>query len=269
MLLDEFSRHFAIDGRAEPLEVLNAVIAAFSRLPYENLTKIIKSARHGRGEAARRCPEEVLADHRRWGTGGTCFSLTAALARLLRSAGWGAEPLLADRRYGANTHCALRVDIDGKLHILDPGFLVARPVPIGGEEEQRIALPTGKAVLRPASGGARIDLFTQRQDGEVYRLTYRTAPVDASEFYRAWDDSFDWEMMRYPVLTQTIGGRQRYLRGRYFQDRGQSETERRYLAYADVALTAAGAFGIHPGIVRSALEFLRTKGGAGGVSPGC
>ena len=55
---------------------------------------------HARPEVV--SPAEVLADHEQCGAGGTCFSLTAAFLHLVRSLGWKAEPLLADRRYGCD-----------------------------------------------------------------------------------------------------------------------------------------------------------------------
>jgi len=84
----------------------------------------------GNPRQARRLPREVLDDHRDFGTGGTCFSLTAALLHLIRALGYDAEPILADRRYGQNTHCALLLWIDGRPHLLDPGYLILDPVPL-------------------------------------------------------------------------------------------------------------------------------------------
>src|SRR5204863_234100 len=66
--------------------------------------KIIKDAEAGGVEEARRTPAEVLADHHALGAGGTCFALTATMLHLVRALGFPAEPILADRRYGADTH---------------------------------------------------------------------------------------------------------------------------------------------------------------------
>ena len=41
-----------------------------------------------------------------------------------------AEPILADRRYGDDTHSALVVWHEGKPHLLDPGYLIVRPLPL-------------------------------------------------------------------------------------------------------------------------------------------
>src|ERR1022692_1792165 len=121
-LLRQFLQAQSIDIALPSVERLTAVARAFSRLPFENLTKIIKDAEAGRVEEARRTPGEVLADHAALGAGGTCFALTATLLYLVRALGFAAEPILADRRYGADTHSALLVWLAGKPHLLDPGY---------------------------------------------------------------------------------------------------------------------------------------------------
>mgnify|MGYP001969691144 CR=1 FL=1 len=75
--LRSFCEHFRLETEAREEALVEKVAIAFASLPYENLTKILK---HDREEGvARRGPEEVISDHLRVGSGGTCFSLTAAL----------------------------------------------------------------------------------------------------------------------------------------------------------------------------------------------
>ncbi|HLW67186.1 MAG TPA: hypothetical protein VKS79_17870 [Gemmataceae bacterium] len=121
-VLPTFLRAFDINKAGAPLDVLERVGHAFARLPYENLTKIIRQAETGNTAEARRIPSEVLADHLQFGAGGTCFSLTATLLYLVRALGFEAQPILADRPYGTNTHCALLVWIVGEPHLLDQAF---------------------------------------------------------------------------------------------------------------------------------------------------
>ena len=104
-VLQAFLYHFGLDPGAPSLSLLPAVLREFARLPYENLTKIL--AEEGESSRWRRRPAQVVGDHINLGTGGTCFSLTAALRHLVRSLGFPAEPIMADRPYGPDTHCAL------------------------------------------------------------------------------------------------------------------------------------------------------------------
>lgn len=131
--LAAFRRHFGLSAsRAGPAREVRDVARAFARIPYENLTKILAVARAGgaAGAPPRRGPATVLAEHVAFGAGGTCFSLTALLLDLLRAAGHEAVPVLADRRYGPDTHCAVLVTLDGDPHLLDPGYLITDPVPL-------------------------------------------------------------------------------------------------------------------------------------------
>lgn len=78
-----FLKQFGLRADTEPHQLLREVATAFARLPYENLTKIIKGHELANPAQARRLPEEVVRDHLAFGTGGTCFSLTATLLHLV------------------------------------------------------------------------------------------------------------------------------------------------------------------------------------------
>lgn len=266
-LLGRFAQHFGIERGREPLLVLTDVVQAFAHLPYENLSKILKEATAGRPAAARRGPAEVIADHVQFGTGGTCFSLTAALLHLVRALGWQAEPLLADRRYGPDTHCALLVWIDGQPHLVDPGFLLLQPVPLPTDSPTTIATGFNNVVLAPQTGDAKIDLLTVRNGQTKYRLTFKAAPADAGEFLRAWDASFDWDMMHYPVLTRVRADRQLYLQGNRLAVRGPARVERATVAAGELAAQISTIFGIAPAIPAAALAILRRKGESLGTTP--
>jgi arylamine N-acetyltransferase len=255
-----FLKHFGLDLHTPPETLLRQVVAAFARLPYENLTKIIKEETLGRTAEARRGPEEVIADHMALGTGGTCFSLTEALLHLLRSLGWQAEPILADRPYGADTHCALLVWIEGQPHLLDPGYLLTEPVPLSRNGEQRIATPFQEVLLTPRAGGTKLDLHTIYQGRSTLRMTFKTAPVDKAKFLKVWDASFDWDMMRYPLLTRVAEGQHFYLHGNRFQTRSRDAVCRTEVAPDNLAAQIAELFRIDVGVTTQALNILHRKG---------
>ncbi len=250
-----FLNHFAVPRSPAPLDLLEAVSRAFAQIPYENLTKIIKHAREGVPERARRGPEEVIVDHRDIGAGGTCFSLTAALLHVVRALGFDAQPILADRKYGDDTHCALLVWLDGRPHLLDPGFLLVRPIDIA-LGEQHVATSFNEVLLVPDASGEKLELHTVQRGNRTYRLTFKTRPADAGEFLRAWDASFDWEMMRYPLLTRVAGARQLYLQDRRFQVRDLERVTRAEISAEEVIRRARDDFGIRPEVARRALEIL-------------
>ena len=57
-VLGEFLGHFGLDERSEPATLLRQLASAYAKLPYENLTKIIKEAAAGNAVEARRSPAE-------------------------------------------------------------------------------------------------------------------------------------------------------------------------------------------------------------------
>ena len=263
-VLTKFLKHFNIDGRQPPFWLFCAAAQAFSRIPYENISKIIRRAETGSDAKARRSPDEVIADHIRWGTGGTCFSLTSALCKLARGLGLEAEYLLADRGYGQNTHSALLVRIVGKTYLVDPGFLITEPVPLPLTGAVEIDSGGERLMLIPDEKG--ISLFTTRGGKHVHRLTYKTAPADEGEFYNAWDASFRWEMMRYPLLARAGESGRIYMRGSMFQVSNNDSVTRIKIPENELAARITGEFGIHPVLVARALNLLEKGDMSDGAS---
>jgi arylamine N-acetyltransferase len=259
-LVQQFLDANHIAAEQAPVALLTSAAQAFSRLPFENLTKIIKEAEAGRVEEARRTPAEVLADHWNLGAGGTCFALTSTMLHLVRGLGFQAEPILADRRYGADTHSAFLVWLDGKPHLLDPGYLIVQPLPVPTAHDVRIVTPFNELLLVPKNGGAKVELYTRQDQQTTYRLTFKTAPVDAGEFLRAWDVSFDADMMRYPVLSRVAQGKQIYFQKRHLLVRGAEESRRREVTPDRLIAEIAEQFQIAPAVIAKALDVLKKKG---------
>lgn len=257
-------QYFGLSPQADRRRLLHHVTAAFARLPYENLSKIIRYTQRGNVEDARESPAEIFAGHQRWGTGGTCFSLTGALLYLVRSLGFEADPILADRSYGSDTHCALVVTIAGQPHLLDPGFLLVDPVPLPSTSEHRIATPFHDVLLVPREAAGKVDLLTADAHRRRHRLTFKSAPVDDAEFLRAWDESFGWEMMRYPVLTRVQDQKQIYVRGLYHQVRDRQGVVRQEISPHELARRIATQFEIHPQVVTQALALWKDPGATNG-----
>jgi arylamine N-acetyltransferase len=256
----QFLTHFAIDPSTRPEQLLRQVVTAFAQLPYENLTKIIKDATAGRRDEARRSPGEVIADHMAHGAGGTCFALTATLLHLLRGLGWQAEPLLADRPYGPDTHCALAVWIEGQPHLVDPGYLLTEPIPLEAGLEQNVPTAFHEVRLVPRAGSGKLDLYTVSRGNAALRITFKTEPVDWGQFLKVWDASFGWDMMRYPVLTRVAGDQHLYLLGQRFQTRSKEAVRRTEIAPEELASNIARNFGIDARLVVRALAILHRRG---------
>ncbi|MBN2460738.1 MAG: hypothetical protein JXB60_03945 [Candidatus Cloacimonetes bacterium] len=210
-------------------ELLRILCQAFARIPYENLTKIYKKAELLTADRAIRTPDEVIGDYLRWGTGGTCFSLTAAMIALLRSLDFPALPVLADRHYGINTHCAVILENAGMVNLIDPGFLIYLPQELPVTQPVRFPTLFNEIILDPVEGGKKINLYTIISGNKKYRLTYKIQPVDADTFRQAWESSFGWEMMTYPLVTCINNNEHYYLQDSLLQVRSIAGSSRKKL----------------------------------------
>jgi len=173
--------------------------AAFARLPYENLTKLIKKHRFPPGPARRRSPSEVIEDHLQYGTGGTCFSLNNLFAEVLHRLGFPCFPVLCDMRAGADSHCALVVTLGNQPYLLDPAYLIRQPLPLPlGDQQDKQTDTTGNVVVT-ATGAASYDLATYNR----WRYSIKLDPVPRQRYTALWDSSFDWTMMNGIHLSAT------------------------------------------------------------------
>lgn len=247
------------------LHLLHTVAREFSRLPWENLTKFLKKhtgqpadPRAGDVDTVpRRTPfrlsEEVLRDHALLGTGGTCFSLTHALRRVLTSLGYAAYPAMADMHHGPNVHCGLVVLVAGRRYLLDPGYLVPSPVPLDEGPIAGIERP-GHHLEYRRDGGGGIELRTVNARGER-RLRYRLRPEPVGEaaFRRHWAASFEASGMRGLQVNRFAGDRR--LSAHDYNLRIDSGTEKINLKLrGDYAQGLATHFGIDAGLATRALE---------------
>ena len=266
--IDSFLQRYGIRALAQRVEEahggepdLENLLLAFGRLPYENLTKILRFDEAGAPSRAKRTTEQVFEDHLRLGTGGTCFSLTNAFLDALGRCGQRAEPILADRPYGENTHCALLLWLAGAPHLVDPGYLLVRPVPVPEPgAEASVSTSFNEVVLRRSDDGSRLELATVQEGRRVHRLSFRLEPAAPPEFHAAWDASFGWEMMRYPLLSSASSSGQIYVQGNYFQRRSRDGVQRIELAPDAAAARIGKEFGIAPALVDRTLSLLASRG---------
>ena len=259
--LKKFLDKFGISPPALSEDALiNSVGNAFSHVPYENLTKIIKADALVNPKSAMRYPDEVIGDYLRFGSGGTCFSLTAAITAVYCALGINAYPILADRHYGADTHSAVIIFRDAKIFLIDPGYLLFIPVPVYNEKSSFIDTGTNTVELKPIKNGEAVELYTTYKNNRKMRLTYKIAPADPGHFARVWESSFTWEMMSYPVLTRRTAGAQHYLQGNKLSVYTGGNSRRVIFDDDNIRGAAiASTFGIDPQIIKKALEI--TKNG--------
>ncbi|MDD3642247.1 MAG: arylamine N-acetyltransferase [Candidatus Krumholzibacteria bacterium] len=215
-----FMDHFGIPVWDPDLGMLSAVVSHFSRIPYENVTKIIRKFETGDPDRMLRDPVEVMRGFVEDRTGGTCFSLTWCLGSILSEAGFRCRPAMADMKR-PNVHCALLVFLAERSYLVDPGYLLGEPVPLAGAPVS-VSTSFGAVELRPR-GEASWDLFTTAGGERKWRYRLRTTPVSKAAFFRYWRDSFSLPMMNSLQLTRLTERGHLYVRDHHLRFQGAGE----------------------------------------------
>ena len=120
---DAFRKHFSIRSPEVEADFAAEIVQSFSRIPYENISKIIKNSKCPTLEDKIRLPLEVIEDHIERNLGGTCFSLTFFLESLFKNSGFSCYKIMADMKSGENVHCAVVVTIGRRKFLADPGLV--------------------------------------------------------------------------------------------------------------------------------------------------
>ncbi len=254
---------------------LAALTEAFLSFPYENFTKIIH-AKDFRDQADYlRKPDILWDEHRLFGAGGTCFSLTYFFESVLKYVGFDCYCVMVDRSYGKNTHCAMIVRISGQKYLVDPGFCLSRPIPLTDKEMEH-KLPHNTYIVTPTchpheSGdlphlsardsrlrGNDIALYTisTKQLGKTKaRYLLKDSPVSPAKFLKFWEDSFNWPMMRHLCATRLSDDGFLYLRDSFLRATAH-EDKRQENIKTDYELRVSKIFGIVPEIVKQASDIV-------------
>ncbi len=99
--VEEFFDYFHLPSKKAELDHLQEILQNFAKIPYENISKIIKLSRNFDSQVCKiRLPEEVIEDHISSQLGGTCFSLTFFLQSILAQNGFTCYPVMADMNAG-------------------------------------------------------------------------------------------------------------------------------------------------------------------------
>jgi len=237
-------------GRPE-LKFLREIIAHFSRLPYENISKIIKLNRYFGSNHKLRLPEEVMDDHSNFRLGGTCFSLTFFLQTILTHNGFYCYPVMADMRAGRNIHCALIVQLKGVKYLVDPGYLLSQPMEINPRIPRLYRTEFTGVELRYDSKVGCYNLFTFNRHEVKWRYRFYDRPTKAEEFLQHWQASFSKNTMHGICLTKVtpqglIYVHKTFMRETTFEGKRNFNIKKNYHA------TIHEVFGIEPQLIEQA-----------------
>ena len=287
-----FLGHLGLGRRVAGPEFLQDLAMGFARLPYENISKIIKSAETSASGAIRplesmRLPREVAGDHIERGLGGTCFSLTFFLERVLKSLGFDAYKVMADMNSGPNVHCLVVVSEGGSHYMLDPGYALYRVIDLpegpdrgapgsgssssghgtgvvapsgadaGSRPTRRVICPHAEVEVVNEGIGA-YSLWTDDAAGRRRRYRFRDHPVSDRDFEGHWEDSFGRPTLNNICLTRMTDKGHIYLRKDFFKFSSRDSVDKRRLS-GDIERFVRDEFGIGEEWTARAREILRAR----------
>ncbi len=248
-LIDSFAlRRLGSDG-----DSLGRIYERLRALPYENLTKLLRKHSGDPPSSWPRFPHEVVRDYLTWRSGGTCFSLTKLLETVLLEAGFRCHPVLADMPHGREIHCALVVHANDERFLLDPSYLLPKPMKLAPRGQTSITSPANQLILEGESA-TTYRLSTRRADQPPkWRYTFRDEPAAEAQFMLRWMESFDQTMMNSLVMTTLSNDRQLYLHNERLQEVGV-QSRRTTALRQDYADALGHVFGIDESLAQKAHE---------------
>ncbi len=192
-LLDQVLEHWGLGDPGPPCAALVDRFHAeyITRVPFENLTKLIKAVRHRGTGASVRAPVEFWQDHLRLGSGGTCFAATSACHFLLRYAGIPSKLLFCHLpAEEPQAHAALWVPLEGRDLLVDVGYALPAPVELNPEAVTRRKTPYADIEVRPGPGGEFL-VFTEDDRGPKFRYRFKLEAAKDEAYQEAWKHTFD------------------------------------------------------------------------------
>lgn len=184
------------------VDFLGKLMRAFLRFPYENLTKIIRLNEESDPDARLRMPDVIMGDHIDLGAGGTCFSLTFFFQNILEQLGYSCTPVMCDRSYGSDTHCALIATVVDQRYLIDPGYLLQHPLAIPKRGTTSQETPFNRVHLTRLGHTSQLLLSTDQGGKSNIRYRLKDRSVDHAEFRQRWIESFSWAQMRHLCITR-------------------------------------------------------------------
>jgi arylamine N-acetyltransferase len=253
-----FERHFSIVPRPADLDFLGEILSHFSNFPYENLSKIIRH--HEETDMVRklRLPFEVMEGYIRGRLGGTCFSLTFFLETILIHAGYRCHPVMADMKWSPNSHCAIIVLHGGSRYLVDPGYLLNRPMEMTPEKPRIFDTEFAGVELANRPGTDEFDVYTFNRSETKWRYRFKDRPCPPGEFLIHWISSFSWNSMHGLCLTRSERGKLIYVHKQFMRE-STYDGKRNSNIRQDYHRRIHEAFGIEPALVEQALSALEAN----------
>lgn len=250
--VQDFLQHYQISSQGPSLSFLEEILRHYSKIPYENLSKILKLNKHFHSPEHLRFPEEVIEDHIRFRLGGTCFSLTFFLYSILAHHGFIVYPIMAHMKNRPNTHSALVVLYEKRKYLVDPGYLLNVPMEMHPDKPRIYRTSHTGVELRFNPEHEQYHLYTFDAKQIIWRYQFEDRPVSWETFSIYWEASFYQGTMHGICLTQLREDRLIYIHNDYVKISSLNEGIQKRRLKKEVELVISELFGISPDFVEQA-----------------
>ncbi|MCF7832836.1 MAG: arylamine N-acetyltransferase [Candidatus Marinimicrobia bacterium] len=197
------------------------LFSLLENIPYENISKILRLEMDP--EKRPRDSQTLLADHRDFHFGGTCFSLVNLVVQSLSVEGLRAYPVKADIHRRTFPHFFAIVEENDKKYLIDPGYLINTPIEI---KEDGLTIQKNGAidfvVKHIDKGQHQLQTITKGQ--HKTRYTFHIEPLSDNEFQESWIESFNY--MNAIVASRFVDEKFIYINGNYVQIRSKGNIEK-------------------------------------------
>lgn len=243
-----------------PPSPITELCAKYAVVPYENLSKILAVREGEHGTKLLQWTESTLLGAKSDSlpkSGATCFPLCWALREELQTAGYTTRFLMAHRGGQHNRHCSLLLSWQGRDFLLDPGYQVVAPLLTPTRQGEIAEFPLIPNALRLVCTGSGLEMWTGWQGQWRYRFTHDLSVVSEKDFRFHWQDSYSWDMMRYPVLGRLdlANGTQYYFQKDHLLIRTSTESTRTLIEPKERAFELSRIFKLDRELIVKALNF--------------
>lgn len=252
----QFLDYYAIKQKSPGQLFLEEILEKYTNLPYENISKIIKLNQDFRSENRIRLPDQVINEHEQFKFGGTCFSLTFYLESILKTLGFNCYPIMADMRNQPNIHCALVVIMEMKKYLIDPGYLLTRPMEIHPDAPRLYRTEHTGVELRFDQSDERYHLYTFDREQKKWRYRFWERPTPPADFLRFWQESFYKGTMHGIVMTKINPDGMIYMHNNYLKITSIEGQQKKRLK-EDYLFTVEDIFGFDSELVEKAQEAMQ------------
>jgi arylamine N-acetyltransferase len=215
--VEHFVHRFNIPEERQSLDHVAKILQKFALFPYENISKILLLNRNF-DNPVHRHPGNIIEDYEKFRLGGTCFSLTLYLKKIMDYFEYDTDFILADMKSGDNTHTALRLNFHQGQYLLDPGYLLKYPLRI-----DQLHLSGDSVFLEPELRPNRFTLYTFKSGNKIWRYSFENRAVTYEEYVKYWNHSFHWMTMHGICLSRKTEEEFLYIHNNYLKKESARE----------------------------------------------